>query len=74
MKSIIDNDATRTKIAAANDEVQKPGKVKDYNEQGIDITKNSYGINTQQDIARYLTASLFSNKDLSYVMTENELK
>ncbi len=74
MQSIVDSDVMRTKIAAANDEVQKQGKVKDYNEQGIDITKNSYGINTQQDIARYLTASLFSNKDLSYVMTENELK
>jgi hypothetical protein len=32
-----------------------------------------YMIQNNKDIARFLTASLYSNKDLSYVMTENEL-
>jgi len=45
------------------------------NEQGIEISeaKLRYKIETEQDIVRYLTASLFSEKDLSYVMTESEL-
>lgn len=81
MENILKNDAVRTNIAGANIDLQtsrKENKINtDSNEQGakIDTESTSYGyrINSQQDIARYLTASLFSNKDLSYVMTENEL-
>jgi hypothetical protein len=78
MKSILDNDATRTNIATANDSIQT-STVEDkvstgYNEQGIKTTQvDTYLIDGQDDIARYLTASLFSNKDLSFVMTENKL-
>jgi hypothetical protein len=44
------------------------------NEQGLEQKDyERYSIQTEQDIVRYLTASLFSDKDLSYVMTENEL-
>ncbi len=76
MESILDNDATRSKIASANASIitEAPSKIKDrgYNEY-IQNKDDRYAIRTQQDIARYLTASLFSNKDLSYIMTENEL-
>ncbi|MCX6824649.1 MAG: hypothetical protein NTY80_00345 [candidate division SR1 bacterium] len=77
MKCILEDEATRTKIATTNEEIQTAGKEKpNINSQGIPLetAKQSYGIHNQQDIVRYLTASLFSNKDLSYVMTENELK
>lgn len=79
MGKILDDDATRTRIATANASIQNPaveGKVTtDYNEQGLKIGQesNRYQIDNQADIARYLTASLFSSKDLSFVMTENRL-
>jgi hypothetical protein len=45
------------------------------NEQGVEIgeARNRYTIQTEQDIVRYLTASLFSEKDLAYVLTENSI-
>lgn len=81
MENMLKNDTIRANIAGANIDLQISRKEKkintDSNEQGakIDTESTSYGyrIKSQQDIARYLTASLFSNKDLSYVMTENEL-
>ena len=76
MKSILENDATRKAIADANWEIatekEDKGKSKWANEYGEKIDTR-YKIGNQKDIARYLTASLFSNKDLSYVMTENQL-
>lgn len=76
MNSILDSEATRSKIASANADIMTAttSKIKDRgeNEYGKNIDTR-YAITSQQDIARYLTASLFSNKDLSYVMTENEL-
>lgn len=78
MTSIIDADNTRTEIANTNtkmntDKENKKGE-KIGNEQGLNSTERySYLISNQQDIARYLTASLFSDKDLGYVMTENKL-
>lgn len=76
----MDNEKTRTNIASANKEIQTPTKDKDkiINEDiqwlslDADETKK-YIIQSQNDIARYLTASLFSDKDLGFVMTENQL-
>lgn len=81
MKSILDNDTTWTKIATANASIQTDSienKVKTwYNAQWLKLGENSeassYKIKGQQDIARFLTASLFSNKDLADVMTVNRL-
>ncbi len=81
MGSILASENTRWRVAAANQEIQVERKEKNigtwFDEQGLEVGKDKesarYLISTQKDIARYLTASLFSNKDLSYVMTENEL-
>lgn len=81
MENMLKNDAIRANIAGANIDLQtsrKENKINtDSNEQGtrIDTNETSYGyrIKSKQDITKYLTASLFSNKDLAYVMTENEL-
>lgn len=81
MGSILATENTRWRIAAANQEIQIERKEKNvgtwFNEQGLKLGEteeaSKYLISTQKDIARYLTASLFSNKDLSYIMTENEL-
>lgn len=79
LKGIVNSDTTRTAIATANYEIKTETKDKKeigtgLNEQGLDINNTAtYKINNQQDIARYLTASLFSDKDLGYVMTENKL-
>lgn len=76
MNSLLDNETTRSKIASANADImtKTPSKVQSRGDneyvQNIDTR---YAITSQQDIARYLTASLFSTKDLAYVMTENEL-
>jgi len=44
------------------------------NKQGLEQKDyERYAIQSNQDIVRYLTASLFSDKDLAYVMTENAL-
>ncbi|MCX6824018.1 MAG: hypothetical protein NT085_02735 [candidate division SR1 bacterium] len=81
MTKILDDAATWNNIAAANASIQEETKEKKvgtgYNEQGLKTGEKSdaerYKITTQADIARYLTASLFSSKDLSFVMTENKL-
>ncbi len=75
LNTIIDADETRTRIASANTAIQTPSKENpNINEQWIDNqAKTKYKISNQNDIARYLTASLFSDKDLDYVMTENYL-
>ena len=81
MGSILASENTRWRVAAANQEIQVERKEKNigtwFDEQGLEVGKDKesarYLISTQKDIARYLTASLFSNKDLAYVMTENEL-
>ncbi len=79
MTSILKDDSTRSRVADANVEIttSTTGKVKDRwaNEyfKNIDEAITNYGIKTKKDIVRYLTASLFSSKDLSYVMTESNL-
>jgi len=79
MQSLLKNESTRTRVATANEEMITPteGKVKGRwdNEyfKNISEAKTSYAIANQQDIVRYLTASLFSDKDLSYVITESTL-
>lgn len=76
IQSILDNDSTWTKIASANEEIntKTEGKVKErWDNEFLNKIDDRYKIENQQDIIRYLTASLFSGKDLSYVMTENEL-
>ncbi len=80
IKSILNNDTTRENIAKSNHEIKTETTDKKeiwtrMNEQGVAIGKETYKylIQSEQDIARYLTASLFSDKDLGYVMTENKL-
>jgi hypothetical protein len=75
LTAIVDSDDTRTGIAQANKEIQKVEtnkKGEKYPEYAIDDAIQ-YSIRNIQDITRYLTASL-SDKDISYVMTENDFK
>ena len=80
MTSMLDSDSIRETIAGSNQEIKtetidKKETKTGVNEQGLVIEKETYNylIQGEQDIARYLTASLFSDKDLGYVMTENKL-
>lgn len=79
MQSILKSGSIWTRIATANEEIITPtkGKTKDRGDneyfKNINDATISYSIKNKQDIVRYLTASLFSNKDLAYLMTENTL-
>jgi hypothetical protein len=80
MTSMLDSDSIRETIAGSNQEIKtetidKKETKTGVNEQGLVVGKETYNylIQGEQDIARYLTASLFSDKDLGYVMTENKL-
>lgn len=72
---LFDTEETRTEIHNANKEIQRPNKdnktITEHNKSREDAAR--YIIKTDRDIARYLTASWFSTKDLDYVMTENSL-
>ncbi len=72
---LFDTEETRTEIHNANKEIQRPNKdnktITEHNKSREDAAR--YIIKTDKDIARYLTASWFSTKDLAYVMTENSL-
>lgn len=75
----LDKDAVWTEIAAANKSIGSPTKidtiVQTYNESGIDIDTaiQKYCITNNQDTARFLTASFFSDKHLESTITTNEL-
>jgi len=75
----LDKDAVWTQIAAANKNIGSPTKInkiaQSYNESGINIDRaiQQYCIIDNQDTARFLTASVFSDKDLESVITTNEL-
>jgi hypothetical protein len=81
MENILEDNSTRETIAGSNQEIRtekedKNGVKSKLNEQGLEAKGKEaykYIIQSEQDIARYLTASLFSDKDLGYVMTENKL-
>lgn len=78
IETIIDDGSTRSRIANANNDIQTEAT---YNKETLATNKQwldnddqeKYFIRSEKDIVRYLTASLFSDKELSYVMTENEL-
>lgn len=73
--NIFDTDDVWSEIHNANREIQSKNKddatINEHNMKEKDAKR--YLIQNNQDIARYLTASLFSTKDLAYVMTENSL-
>lgn len=78
IETLIDDDSTRSRIASANADIQTPATYKKEtlttNKQWLEENDyERYNITSEKDIVRYLTASLFSDKDLSYVMTENQL-
>lgn len=79
METILNSDDTRARIAKANEEIKTPITTDTdswkYNDQWLVKGQDTdrYLISSEQSIARYLTAGLFSDKDLSYVMTENKL-
>lgn len=78
LEIILDTENTRSNIASANSEIQAPSeKVPGRNEHNMEIWANKdaerYQIRSLKDIARYLTASLYTTKDLAYTLTENGL-
>lgn len=79
MTHYLDKDAVWTEIAAANKSIGSPTKidtiVQTYNESGINIDTaiQKYCIIDNQDTARFLTASFFSDKHLESTITTNEL-
>lgn len=78
IETIVNDNSTRSRIANANVEIQTEATYKEkwlsMNKQWLDWADGSrYLIRSENDIVRYLTASLFSDKDLAYVMTENKL-
>lgn len=73
--NIFDTDDVWSEIHNANVEIQTKNKdnaTKNEHNMTEEDAKR-YLIQNNEDIARYLTASLFSTKDLAYVMTENSL-
>ena len=79
LTALLEDDAIRNRVASANAQIQAPRNDEDtwHNEQGLVLGENQdakrYLIQNNHDVARYLTAALFSGKDLDYTMTENSL-
>lgn len=86
MTNYLKSDTPWDNIATANKNINIPHREDDktisknpegqiINAQGLDIdSAQNYLITTKKQLVKYLTASLFSDKDLEYIMTENDLK
>jgi hypothetical protein len=85
MTNYLQSDTPWDNIATANKNINIPHREDDktisknpegqiINAQGLDIdSAQNYLITTKKQLVKYLTASLFSDKDLEYIMTENDL-
>lgn len=79
LTAITDDNWTFDIIAKANNNIQKistDSEKKQYSEYfNNPEEKNSYSINTEEDIGKYLVSYLFAgSKDLAYTMTESWFK